>query len=97
MKTILDDRTKLVTIVGIEIEMAKLIFQYLKSWPEKRSAIAGHWRYSKKTKTFMLVLLTLEQVVMLDVVMCSSLRQLNDLIECLDNALEMAIGEILET
>jgi len=91
MKTILDDRTKLVTIIGIEIEMAKLIFQYLKSWPEKRSAIAGHWRYNQKTKTFMLVMLTVQQVVMLDVWMCSSLRQLNDLIECLDTALEQSI------
>ena len=91
MKTIVDDRTKLVTISGIEYEAAKLIFQYLKSWPEKRSALAGHWQYSKETKTFLLEMLTIEQVVLLDTLMCGGLRQLSDLIECLDNALETII------
>ena len=97
MKTILDDRTKLVTIAGIEFELALSLFQYLQLQPEQRSKIAGHWTMDTEGRTISLEMLTLEQVVMLDVVMCSRLRQLNDLIECLDNALEMAIGETLET
>ena len=97
MKTIVDDRQKLVSITGIEFEAAKMIFQYLKSWPEKRAAIAGHWRFNKKTKTFMLEMLTIEQVVMLDTLMCGCLRELNDLIECLDHALESVIDTTPET
>ena len=97
MKAIVDDRTKLVSITGIEFELALSMYQYLQSQPEQRSKIAGHWTMDTQDKTISLEMLTLEQVIMLDVLMGNRLMQLSDLVMALDFALETAVDSSQET
>jgi len=76
----------------MEYELALILFQYIDGIPEgKRPKLMGHWRLNSQKKTVSLVMLTIGQVTMLDVMMCSRLRAVSDLVECLDFALEQAV------
>ena len=90
MKIKFDEKTKLTDIIGIDYELALMLFQSLKLQAGCRSRLAGHWNIDPKTKTFSIEMLTLDQIVMLDILLVARLSAVSDLVEALDHALELS-------
>ena len=90
MKIKFDEKTRLTDIHGIDYELALMLFQSLKLQTGLRIRLAGHWNIDPETKTFSIEMLTLDQVVMLDILLVARLRAVSDLVEALDHTLELS-------